>query len=88
MHEELLVGVTLQLRFGLQSLSPCLLHDLAACSRLGFIQRVDGGEVNLLVDVVLERGREVVGVIVCGALGVIVAMMVVFIVTVGHCWRL
>ena len=85
MHQQLLVRVALQFRLLIKSLGPRLLNHFCAASRLALVQRVDRAEVDLLVYVVLQRGREIVGVVVGCSLGVVVAMMLVFIVTVRHC---
>jgi len=84
MHQQLLIRIALQLGLGVQSFGPCLLHDLRAGPRLGFVERVDGAEVDLFVDVVLERRGQVIRVIVRRALGVVVAVMAAFVVAVRH----
>lgn len=65
MHQQLLVGVAAELGFGIEALVPGLLANLAPRARRGFVQRVDGTEVDLLVDVVLQGRSDVVGMIVC-----------------------
>jgi hypothetical protein len=88
MHQQLLVRITLQLRLLIQPLAPRLLHHFRATPRFTLVQRVDCAEVDLLVYVVLQRGREIVGMVVSGALGVVVAVVLVFIVAVRHgCFR-
>jgi hypothetical protein len=84
-HEQLLVRIALQLRLLVQPFAPSLLHDLGAAPRLALVQRVDSAEVDLLVDVVLQRGRDIVGMVVGCSLGVVVTMVFVFVVAVRHC---
>lgn len=81
-HEQLLICIALQLRLFIKPLAPRFLHDFRSAPRLALVQRVDGAEVDLLVDVVLQRGCEIVGMVVGRSLGVIVAVMFVLIVTV------
>jgi hypothetical protein len=84
MHQQLLVRIALQLRLLIKPLTPRLLHHFRATSRFTFVQRVDCAEVDLLVYVVLQRGRDVVGMVVNGTLGVVVAVVLVFIMAVRH----
>lgn len=84
MHQQLFIGVALELRLRTESFIPWLLYDLRAGSRIGFVQRVDCGEVDLFVYVVLKGGGEIVSVVVCGAFGMIVTVVVVLVVTMGH----
>jgi hypothetical protein len=72
----------LQFRLLVQSLGPRLLHNLRTATRLALVQCVDGAKVNLLVNVVLQRRSEIVCVVMGGALGVVVAVVIVFIVAV------
>jgi hypothetical protein len=82
MHQQLLVRIALQLRLLIQPLAPRLLHHFRATSRFALVQCIDCAEVDLLVYVVLQRGRDVVGVVVSGAFGVIMAVVLVFIMAV------
>lgn len=82
MHQQLLVRVALQFRLLVQSLGPRLLHHFRAAPRLTLVQCVDRAEVDLLVDVVLQRWSEIVRVVVGRALGVVVAVVLMFIVAV------
>jgi hypothetical protein len=85
-HEQLLVCVALQFRLLVQPFAPSFLHDLCAAPGFALVQRVDGAEVDLLVYVVLQRGRDVVAMVVGCSLGVVVTMAFVFVVTVRHCY--
>lgn len=82
MHQQLLVRIALQFRLIVQSLRPRLLHHFRAASGFTLIQCVDRAEVDLLVDVVLQRRSEIVRMVVGRAFGVIVAVVLVFIVAV------
>lgn len=85
-HQQLLVRIALQLRLLVQSLTPGLLHHFRATTRIAFVQRINCAEVDLLVYVVLQCGREIVGVVVGSALGVVVPVMLVFVMAVRHGW--
>ena len=82
MHQQLLVRITLQFGLLVQSLSPCLLYDLCTASRFALVQCIDRAKVDLLVDVVLQRRSEIVRVVVGRTLGVVVAVVLMFIVAV------
>lgn len=85
-HEELFVRVALQGRFRVETVCPGFLEDERSRARGGFVEGLDGAEVDLVVDVVLESGGQVVRVVVCAAGAVIVRVGVgVLIVTVRHC---
>lgn len=85
-HEELFVRVALQGRFRIETVCPGFLEDERSRARGGFVEGLDGAEVDLVVDVVLESGGQVVRVVVCAAGAVIVGVGVgVLIVTVRHC---
>lgn len=85
-HEELFVRVALQGRFRVETVCPGFLEDERSRARDGFVEGLDGAEVDLAVDVVLESGGQVVRVVVCAAGAVIVRVGVgVLIVTVRHC---
>lgn len=66
-HEQLLVGIALELWLGFELFNPCLLDNLRPGLRLALIQCGDCAEVDLLVNVVLQRGRQVISVVVSGA---------------------
>lgn len=88
-HEELFVRVALQGRFRVETVCPSFLEDERSRARGGFVEGLDGAEVDLVVDVVLESGGQVVRVVVCAAGAVIVRVGVgVLIVTVRHCWEI
>lgn len=61
--DDLLVGVTRQLRLLLQPLSPRLLHDGLARARRRLVHCVDGVKVYVLVQAVLDGGCDVIGMI-------------------------
>lgn len=84
MHQQLLVSVTLELRIRVESFRPWFLHYSRTRLRVSLIQCVDRGEVDLFVYVVLESGCEVVCVVMRGAFGMVMAVMVVFIMAVRH----
>lgn len=85
-HEELFVRIALQGRFRVETVCPGFLEDERSRARGGFVEGLDGAEVDLVVDVVLESGGQVVRVVVCAAGAVIVRVGVgVLIVTVRHC---
>lgn len=85
-HEELFVRVALQGRFRVETVCPGFLEDERSRARGGFVEGLDGAEVDLVVDVVLESGGQVVRVVVCAAGAVIVGVGVgVLIVAVRHC---
>jgi len=83
-HQQLLVRIAAEFRFSVKPLCPCLLHYPRPRSRLRLVQRVDGGEVDLLVDVVVQRRRDVVGVVMSGALRMVVTVMAMLVVAVRH----
>lgn len=85
-HHYLLIRRALELRFGLQSLRPCLLAYGSPRVRFFFVQRVKLAEVDLFIEEVLERRGDVVGMVVYmimrfGVLGVVAVAMVVMV---GH----
>lgn len=85
-HEELFVRVALQGRFRVETVCPGFLEDERSRAGGGFVEGLDGAEVDLVVDVVLESGGQVVRVVVRAAGAVIVGVGVgVLIVTVRHC---
>lgn len=85
-HEELFVRVALQGRFRVETVCPGFLEDERSRARGGFVEGLDGAEVDLVVDVVLESGGQVVRVVVRAAGAVIVRVGVgVLIVAVRHC---
>lgn len=63
MHNQLLISITLALGLLLQPLRPRLLANGLPGPRLGLVERGDAVEVDMLVERVLERGRNVIGVI-------------------------
>jgi hypothetical protein len=84
MHEQLFICVAFELWLCTQPFLPCFLHDLGAAARVTFVQRVDCAKVNLRVYVILERWRQVVGMIVRGALTVVVPVVIVLVVAMRH----
>ena len=83
-HQQLLICVAAELGLRAEAVSPGLLYDLGARARLAFVQGKNRGEVDLFVDVVLDGGGEVIGMVMRSAFGVIVAMVIVFVVAVRH----
>ena len=84
-HQQLFVGIAAEFGLSGQSLVPCLFTDLAARPRRTLVERVDGAKVDLLVDVVLEGGRDIVAMVVSAVrMSVIMAVAFVFVVAVRH----
>lgn len=83
-HEDLLVGEALQLGSRVQPLRPRFLADAATLVRFILVQRAQSAEVDLLVQQVLERGYDIIVVI----MNVIVGLGVLFVVVVMALWAL
>ena len=76
-HEELLVCAAFQLGCGIEALRPGLLADCAAAVGFIFVEGDELAEVDLFVEEVLERGGDVVGVVVFVVVVLVVAVRVV-----------
>jgi hypothetical protein len=76
----LFVSAALQLGGWVEALSPCLLADGAPAVGAIFVERDEFAEVDLFVEQILQRGGQVVGVVVPGV--IVAAVGVVFIVAV------
>lgn len=85
-HEELLVGEALQFRGGIEALGPGFLDDAQALVGFIFVESAEAREVDLLVEEVLQRGDDVVRVVVDVVVGFGVLLVVVVVVVVGHGW--
>lgn len=94
MHEQLLVGIAGELGFGLEPFGPGFLDDGLAGVGVGFVERGDGVEVDVLVERVLKGGCYVVGVVmvvvavvvVVGVAAVVVAMVLIMAMA-RHCCK-
>ncbi len=71
-NQQLLISITLQLRHLLHPFRPRLLHDRLAGAGGGFVVRHDVVEGDVLVEGILEGGRDVVAVVVVAVLVVAV----------------
>lgn len=91
MHQQLLIGVTLQFRRLLQPLRPRLFNYRRARPGRSFVQRPNGIEVDVLVQRVLDGGGDVVAVVVPAvAVRVVVTMVMAIVLIVAvmrHCER-
>lgn len=84
MHQKLLIRIAHKLRLLVHSLLPRFLTYLAPRPWTGFVECIDGAEVDLLVDVVLKRWRNVVAMIVrVTAMGMIVVSVSVAVAVAG-----
>ena len=85
-HEELLVGEALQFGSGVEALGPGFLDDAAALVGFIFVEGAQPGEVDLLVEEVLERGNDVVVVVMdmVVSFGVLLVVVVMVVVVMGH----
>ena len=80
-HQQLrIVGVRHQLGLGLQPAGPALFHNGPARGRYGLVEGPDLVKVDLRVEVCLQRGREVVGVIMAVAVAFMVVVVIVIVV--------
>jgi hypothetical protein len=72
----LFVGAALQLGFGVEALSPCLLADCAAAIGFIFVEGDELGEVELFVEDVLKGWGDVITVVVAIVMGMVVMLVV------------
>lgn len=75
-HQQLLVGTAFQLGLGFQALYPCFLADGASTVRFIFIKCDELAEVDLLVEDVLKRRRDVIGMVVLMAVAMVMVLVV------------
>ena len=91
-HDNLFIGITFQFWSWVVSFFPCFLADCEAGVSFELVHGADFGEVDLLVEDMLDCGVDVVGVVmimgimvfvVVAAVAMVVAVGVV--VVMGHC---
>lgn len=70
-HEQLLISITGELWFGVETLLPCLFDDICTCVGLTFVVCTDFVELNLLIDQALKCWLNVIAVI----MGMIMTMV-------------